>query len=180
MKSLIIASGVLSALIMTGCATQSTMPKHEGEAKQHDGKYKKHHHKHGKMTKEYTCEANATIKAEYNPDDKKTILNITAPTLGLKAQDVALTHLKKDKKSKADTHQYDKKAHGFIFVNDTNADAKYQWQAVGSDGTLSVTTPTTTHTIKCQTQVPMHPHDKYHHTKPKGEMPKDAHHQHAM
>lgn len=187
MKSLIIATGVVSALIMTGCATNSANPKPEAPHHHKEGKFhKKYHHKHSPMSQEYTCDTGATIKAQYNPNDKKANLTINAPTLGLNAQEIAFTHL--NKRQWAKLHKADpasdsqhahtpKKPHGFTFINHTNVDAKYEWQASGKDGVLTVVTPTKTHTLTCQSTTPMHDH---HHGKPKGEMPKDAHHQHAM
>lgn len=179
MKSLIIAGGVLSALVMTGCATnQTTKPMsekhphgeyhHTKDSKHHHGdRYhhgdkksyhsKGHHGKHGEISKDYTCEGNATIKATYNPDDKKALLNVTAPSLNLNGEQISLAHTK-DGITKAH------KGHGFSFTNDS-----YQWHVVGKDGLLTLKTAQATQTLKCQTQHPIHhgiPKD-HHHKMPK-------------
>lgn len=162
MKSLLIATGVLSALVMTGCATNKDQAPTEKPA--HEHKHKGEHHKKfakkpSNMTKSYTCDNNATVKANYSFKDKNTVLNITAPTLGLNAQDVTLTHVKKDKPSLDKAIKKDGQARpapkGFEFINETNANAKYHWNTFGKDATLSVTTPNTTHTITCQDDLPM-------------------------
>lgn len=186
MKSAIIATGVLSALIMTGCATsQSTKADtkqphsehhhtkdgkrhhgdkhphgdkhHHGDKKSHHGKA--HHGKHGEVSKDYTCEGNATVKATYNPDDKKALLNITAPSLKLNGEQLTLSHTK-DGVTQA--HQ----GRGFSFSSDS-----HEWHAVGKEGLLTL--KSTNQTLKCQTQHPIHhgmPKDHRH------KMPKDQHH----
>ena len=86
MKKLLIATGVLSALIMTGCAT-NPKPNDMPADDMHHHHHGRHHH--GKMVEHYTCEQNATVNVKYKKDT--ALLNVTAPSLTLNNQDISLT-----------------------------------------------------------------------------------------
>ncbi len=126
MKKLLIATGVLSALIMTGCATNPKPNDMPVDDMHHHHHGKKHHHgkhHHGKMVEHYTCEQNATVNVKYKKDT--ALLNITAPSLTLNNQDISLTRAVSGS--------------GMRFVNETNPASKYEWHAKNGEAIFGVT-----------------------------------------
>lgn len=155
MKKLLIATGMVSALVMTGCASNGTKDvnvikapqgdihtKHEHRSEKHSKKPK---HPHGEIIETYTCDSNATITAKYNPKTENALLNITAPSLSLNGAEVETKHVPA--------------ASGMLFVNDVNPASKYEWHAKGNFAMLDVTTADgKTHTVRCESARPMHDH----------------------
>lgn len=138
MKKLLIATGVLSALIMTGCATSpkpNDMPPQDGMHHHHG---KKHHfgkHHHHKMEHRYTCEQNAKIDVKYKKG--MALLNVTAPSLTLNNQNISLTQAVSGS--------------GMRFVNETNPASKYEWHAKGGEAIFGVTVADgKTYELRCQ------------------------------
>lgn len=146
MKKLLIAAGVASALVMTGCATTKTdNPSAPNAEKPMHKKGFKKGKKHGAMTSKYTCENDAVINATYNPKKETALLNITAPSLGLTAADVTLTS--------------DVAGSGMRFTNKSNPKSLYDWHTKGPDAILTVTTEDgKEHTLTCKGDKPMHDH----------------------
>lgn len=152
MKKLLIATGIVSALVMTGCAsTTSAHDETQTAEHTHEHKHHKHHgkppmkHKHGdSFTAIYQCNNNAKLTALYNPDDENSVLTITAPTLKLNGTQV--------------TAQLAPSGSGMRFVNDTDTNIKYDWHTKGAFGVLDITTKGKTHTFKCEGDLPMHDH----------------------
>lgn len=147
MKKLFLATGIVGALVMTGCAsTQAdSQPAPKAEKPMHKHGFKKG--KKGEMTDKYTCEKDAVISATYNPKKGTALLNITAPSLGLTGQDVTLNS--------------DVSGSGMRFTNKTNPKSTYEWQAKGPDAFLTVTTADgKAYELACQGEKPMHDHAK--------------------
>ncbi len=144
MKKLLIAVGVASALVMTGCATTKTdNPSAPNAEKPMHKKIFKKGKKHGVMTSKYTCDKDAVINATYNPKKETALLNITAPSLGLTGADVTLTS--------------DVTGSGMRFTNKSNPKSLYDWHAKGPDAFLTVTTEDgKAYELTCKGEKPMH------------------------
>ncbi|MDO4450898.1 MAG: MliC family protein [Moraxella sp.] len=154
MKKLLIATSIISALVMTGCAsttsnTAESATKHPKEmhhkhGEKHGEKHsKKPKHPHGEMVEKYTCEQDASVIAKYNPDTETALLDITAPSLSLSNAEVEA--------------KIAPSASGMRFVNDVNPASKYEWHAKGNIAVLDVTTANgQTYSINCEGSRPMH------------------------
>lgn len=159
MKKLLIATGIVSALAMTGCASTQTAENNNAHAYHNHGEHHHDMHKHhkGELVAKYTCDNDTTVFAKYNPEDETALLNITAPSLKLKNTEINTTIAPS--------------ASGSLYVNDTT-NTKYKWHTKGMMGILDVTKGTTTTSFNCEAKHPpvggkpfRHPH---HHAK-KGE-----------
>ena len=147
MQKLLIATAV-GALVLTGCATNNSQtvdqPKPQEMHGKHTHKHGKKHH-HGIIPRTYTCDQDANIVANYNPDTKQALLNITAPSLSLNGADVELRRAPS--------------ASGMLFVNGVNPNSKYEWHTKNKFGVLDVTTADgTVYSLKCESTRPMHNH----------------------
>lgn len=158
MKKLLIATGIISALAMTGCATTAYTPAddhaheyghhhtHEYEHNHHhDHHSKPKHHKEGdSFSATYECGAGAKVTALYDPEAENSVLTITAPKLNLNNVQI--------------TAQLAPSGSGMRFVNQTSDNTSYDWHTKGTFGMLDVTLNGKTHTLKCYGSIPMHDH----------------------
>ncbi|WP_066805271.1 MliC family protein [Moraxella oblonga] len=156
MKKLLIATGIVSALAMTGCATTAHTPAddhaheyghqhtHEYEHN-HDYHSKPKHHKEGdSFTATYECGAGAKVTALYDPEAESSILTITAPKLNLNNAEI--------------TAQLAPSGSGMRFVSHVSSDTSYDWHTKGTFGMLEVTINGKAHTLECYGSIPMHDH----------------------
>lgn len=171
MKKLLIASGIVSAMVMTGCATNNTQAVDgHPHSQMHDAhKDMKGHHKHGDKhhkhkdgkhkgnLQAYQCESDATVMVHQLPRQDKALLKVNAPSWNL--NDTRL-------EMKADTA-----GSGERFVNETNPASKYEWHQKGDMGILSVTINDKIHSLNCEkTELPPPPHGKH----PKKDVPEQT------
>lgn len=173
MKKLLIASSILSALVMTGCA--STKPAEQAEHahphadyhKHHGygqgGDYHKHHsysHGHGDYHKHHGYgkpmhkhEHGGTFEATYTCDHNTTFTAKYNPDeetsiLNLKGSEITL--------------KVAPSGSGVRFVGE-NGNTKYDWHTKGKMGILDVATGDKLQTFKCESKdFAMHDHSKYH------------------
>lgn len=129
MKKLFIATGVVSALVMTGCASTTAPVADKGKAHHHPVEKHKHHKGEKKGERghfqAFQCENDAAIKVHHVPEHDLIKTRINAPSWNL--NDVSV-----DMKAAP-------AASGERFVNDVNASAKYEWHSKSNIGVLSVT-----------------------------------------
>lgn len=95
MNKLLIASGIVSAMVMTGCATNNTQAvdghphremhdAHKGMKDHHKHGDKQHKHKDGKRKgnlQAYQCESDAAVMVHQLPRQDKALLKVNAPSL---------------------------------------------------------------------------------------------------
>lgn len=151
MKKLLIASSLVSALVMTGCAstTPAEQAEHAHPAHHKHGEHHKphgkpmHKHKHGgTFEATYTCDNNTTLTAKYNPDEETSTLNFKGSEITLKVAP---------------------SGSGVRFVGE-NGNTKYDWHTKGKLGMLDVATGDKLQTFKCESKdFAMHEHKHGHH-----------------
>lgn len=147
MKKLLIATGIISALVMTGCATTTTDTSMDNTSYTHGHGYHgqgDYHADGDSFTATYKCDHNATVSALYNPSAENSVLTITAPTLKLNGTQI--------------TAQLAPSGSGMRFVNQPSEDTKYDWHTKGTFGALDITMKGKTHSFRCNGSMPMHDH----------------------
>lgn len=144
MKKLLIATGLLSALVVTGCATNPASTTDESATPAYGHNHQDMHH-HGESFKaDYQCNNNAKVSAIYNPDAENSVLTITAPTLKLNGAQI--------------TAQLAPSGSGVRFINQPSANTLYDWHTKGTMGMLNVTLNGIEHTFECHSPTPAHHH----------------------
>ncbi len=150
MKNIALVALALSALAITGCNStamtnvKEKMPfgkKHEQKA---EGKKEQRPADHAHT---YQCDKDAVILAKYNPEQELALLDVTAPSLGLKNQSIELKQATSGS--------------GVRYVNDKNPASVYEWHANGRDGILTVKAGGKEYELTCQGAKPPKGH-KYH------------------
>lgn len=135
MKKLLVASSILFALVMTGCASTKS-------AEQAEHAHPAHHKHGGTFEATYTCDHNTTFTAKYNPDEEISTLNFKGSEITLKVAP---------------------SGSGVRFVGE-NGNTKYDWHTKGKLGMLDVATGDKLQTFKCESKdFAMHEHKHGHH-----------------
>ena len=150
MKKLLLSSAAVMMAI-TGCTTPSTVsvPANQAGVVVVPTAGTHHHgtqHQHGvygqDITAVYQCDEGAKVVANYQPENDRAVLTVSAPTWHLHNQEIVMRPAVR--------------ASGMRFVNDTNPNSVYDWHAKSSEALLSVILGETgqEYTLNCRTNSP--------------------------
>lgn len=154
MKKLLLSSAAVMMAI-TGCTTPSTVSVPANQAgvvvvptagTHHGVHHHGNHHQHGvyaqDITAVYQCDEGAKVVANYQPENDRAVLTVSAPTWHLHNQEIVM--------------RPDTRGSGMRFVNDTNPNSVYDWHAQRSEALLSVILGETgqEYTLNCRTNSP--------------------------
>lgn len=155
MKKLLLSSAAVMMAI-TGCTAPSTVSVPANQAgvvvvptagvHHHGTHHHGAHHQHGvygqDITAVYQCDEGAKVVANYQPENDRAVLTVSAPTWHLHNQEIVM--------------RPDTRASGMRFINDTNPNSVYDWHAQRSEALLSVILGETgqEYTLNCRTNSP--------------------------
>ncbi|OAV01714.1 MULTISPECIES: MliC family protein [Moraxella] len=154
MKKLLLSSAAVMMAI-TGCTTPSTVSVPANQAgvvvvptagTHHGAHHHGTHHQHGvygqDITAVYQCDEGAKVVANYQPENDRAVLTVSAPTWHLHNQEIVMRPATRGS--------------GMRFINDTNPNSVYDWHAQRSEALLSVILGETgqEYTLNCRTNSP--------------------------